>query len=40
GKFILEPDGLAYIETDPTSDAQLKACEEWLLRLGWHYEVK
>lgn len=40
GKFILEPDGLAYIITDPTSDIQLKACEEWLLRLGWHYEVK
>ncbi|HHB2044807.1 TPA: N-acetylmuramoyl-L-alanine amidase C-terminal domain-containing protein, partial [Bacillus cereus] len=40
GKFVLEPDGLAYIVTDPTSDAQLKACEEWLLRLGWYYEVK
>lgn len=40
GQFILEPDGLAYIITDPTSDIQLKACEEWLLRLGWHYEVK
>ncbi|KXY21991.1 GH25 family lysozyme [Bacillus sp. FSL K6-0067] len=40
GKFILEPDGLAYIVTDPTSDVQLKACEEWLLRLGWHYEIK
>ncbi|HDR6318332.1 TPA: N-acetylmuramoyl-L-alanine amidase [Bacillus thuringiensis] len=40
GKFLLEPDGLAYIITDPTSDIQLKACEEWLLRLGWHYEVK
>lgn len=40
GKFILEPNGLAYIVTDPTSDAQLKACEEWLKRLGWWYEVK
>ncbi|AYF06351.1 N-acetylmuramoyl-L-alanine amidase [Bacillus mobilis] len=40
GKFMLEPNGLAYIVTDPTSDAQLKACEEWLQRLGWWYEVK
>ncbi|HFK1518228.1 TPA: N-acetylmuramoyl-L-alanine amidase [Bacillus cereus] len=40
GKFILEPDGLVYIITDPTSDSQLKSCEEWLKRLGWWYEVK
>ncbi|HDR4520580.1 TPA: N-acetylmuramoyl-L-alanine amidase [Bacillus cereus] len=40
GKFILEPNGLVYIVTDSTSAAQLKACEEWLQRLGWWYDVK
>lgn len=40
GKFILEPDGLAYIVTDPTSDVQLKAAKEWLDKKDWYYEVK
>ena len=40
GKFILEPDGLAYIITDPTSDVQLKAAKEWLDKKDWYYEVK
>lgn len=40
GKFILEPDGLSYIVTDPTSDVQLKAAKEWLDKKEWHYEVK
>ena len=40
GKFILEPDGLAYIVTNPTSDVQLKAAKEWLDKKDWYYEVK
>ncbi|KXY22706.1 N-acetylmuramoyl-L-alanine amidase [Bacillus sp. FSL K6-0067] len=39
-KFILEPDGLTYFISDPTSDAQLKAMKEYLDRRGWWYEVK
>lgn len=39
-KFILEPDGLTYFISDPTSDAQLKAMKEYLDRKGWWYEVK
>lgn len=39
-KFILQSDGLTYFISDPTSDSQLKACEEWLQHLGWYYEVK
>ncbi|PFP32538.1 N-acetylmuramoyl-L-alanine amidase [Bacillus anthracis] len=39
-KFILEPDGLTYFISDPTSDAQLKAMKEYLDRKGWYYEVK
>jgi len=39
-KFILEPDGLTYFISDPTSDAQLKAMREYLDRKGWWYEVK
>jgi N-acetylmuramoyl-L-alanine amidase len=39
-KFILESDGLTYFISDPTSDAQLKAMEEYLDRKGWWYEVK
>ncbi|WP_166705124.1 N-acetylmuramoyl-L-alanine amidase C-terminal domain-containing protein [Bacillus albus] len=39
-KFILQPDGLTYFITDPTSDAQLKAMKEYLDCKGWWYEVK
>ena len=39
-KFILEPDGLTYFVSDPTSDTQLKAMKEYLDRKGWWYEVK
>ncbi|MGE6504502.1 N-acetylmuramoyl-L-alanine amidase C-terminal domain-containing protein [Bacillus wiedmannii] len=39
-KFILQPDGLTYFISDPTSDAQLKAMKEYLERKGWWYEVK
>lgn len=39
-KFILQPDGLTYFVSDPTSDAQLKAMKEYLDRKGWWYEVK
>ncbi|SCN40980.1 N-acetylmuramoyl-L-alanine amidase [Bacillus cereus] len=39
-KFILEPDGLTYFISDPTSDTQLKAMKEYLDRKGWWYEVK
>lgn len=39
-KFILQPDGLTYFISDPTSDAQLKAMKEYLDRKGWWYEVK
>ena len=39
-KFILQPDGLTYFISDPTSDAQLIAMKEYLDRKGWWYEVK
>ncbi|HDR4368814.1 TPA: N-acetylmuramoyl-L-alanine amidase [Bacillus cereus] len=39
-KFILQPDGLTYFVSDPTSDTQLKAMKEYLDRKGWWYEVK
>ncbi|WP_242255011.1 N-acetylmuramoyl-L-alanine amidase C-terminal domain-containing protein [Bacillus cereus group sp. BfR-BA-01379] len=39
-KFILQPDGLTYFISDPTSDAQLKAMKEYLDRKNWWYEVK
>ncbi|PFW52606.1 cell wall hydrolase [Bacillus cereus] len=39
-KFILEPSGLTYFVTDPTSDAQLKGMKGWLDKKGWWYEVK
>nr|MBS9408084.1 hypothetical protein [Streptococcus oralis] len=37
-KFILQPDGLAYFISDPTSDAQLHAMKEYLDRRDWWYE--
>ncbi|PEL97713.1 N-acetylmuramoyl-L-alanine amidase [Bacillus wiedmannii] len=39
-KFILQPDGLTYFISDPTSDAQLKAMKEYLARKEFWYEVK
>lgn len=39
-KFILEPDGLTYFVSNPTSDTQLNAMKDWLDRKGWHYEDK
>ncbi|MBP3970000.1 N-acetylmuramoyl-L-alanine amidase [Bacillus sp. WL1] len=39
-KFILQPDGLTYFVSDPTSDTQLKAMKEYLDRKGWWYEDK
>lgn len=39
-KFILEPNGLTYFISDPTSDAQLNAMKEYLGRKGWWYEIK
>ncbi|WP_374452347.1 N-acetylmuramoyl-L-alanine amidase C-terminal domain-containing protein [Bacillus sp. 17RED48] len=40
GTFLLQGDGLTFVVTDPTSDAQLKAMKEYLDRKGWWYEVK
>lgn len=39
-KFILQPDGLAYFISEPTSDTQLNAMKEWLDRKEWWYEEK
>ncbi|CUB54797.1 N-acetylmuramoyl-l-alanine amidase [Bacillus subtilis] len=41
GKFIAQSDGMIYLVTDPTSDAQVNAMKEYLDRKdGWWYEVK
>ncbi|PEP22082.1 N-acetylmuramoyl-L-alanine amidase C-terminal domain-containing protein, partial [Bacillus wiedmannii] len=40
GSILLQGDGLTFVVTDPTSDAQLKAMKEYLDRKGWWYEVK
>lgn len=40
GKFILQGDGLVYIITDGTSDAQRKAFTDYLDKKTWWYEVK
>ncbi|MGG1330709.1 GH25 family lysozyme [Bacillus tropicus] len=39
GNVIINPEGLTYIVTDPTSDKQLDAMKEYLDRKGWWYEV-
>ncbi|MDR4987145.1 N-acetylmuramoyl-L-alanine amidase [Bacillus cereus] len=39
-EFILEPNGLTYFVSEPTSDAQLNGMKGWLERKGWWYEVK
>ncbi|MFH7833816.1 N-acetylmuramoyl-L-alanine amidase C-terminal domain-containing protein [Bacillus luti] len=38
--FKLQSDGLTYIVTDPTSDAQLKGMKDWLDKKGWWYDDK
>ncbi|MED0876547.1 N-acetylmuramoyl-L-alanine amidase C-terminal domain-containing protein [Bacillus mobilis] len=40
GEFIAQNDGMVYLVTDPTSDAQVKAMKEYLERKGWWHEVK
>ncbi|PEP21472.1 N-acetylmuramoyl-L-alanine amidase C-terminal domain-containing protein, partial [Bacillus wiedmannii] len=40
GTFLLQGDGLIFVVTDPTSDAQLKGMKEYLDRKEWWYEVK
>lgn len=40
GKFITKSDGMVYLVTDPTSDAQLKAMLDYLDRKDWWREVK
>ncbi|MEK4697927.1 N-acetylmuramoyl-L-alanine amidase C-terminal domain-containing protein [Bacillus sp. FSL M8-0063] len=40
GTFLLQGDGLIFVVTDPTSDTQLKAMEEYLVRKEFWYEVK
>ncbi|MFU2033197.1 N-acetylmuramoyl-L-alanine amidase C-terminal domain-containing protein [Bacillus wiedmannii] len=40
GSILIQGDGLTFVVTDPTSDAQLKAMKEYLDRKGWWYEVK
>ncbi|PEZ66442.1 N-acetylmuramoyl-L-alanine amidase [Bacillus anthracis] len=39
GNVIINPEGLTYIVTDPTSDRQLDAMKEYLDRKDWWYEV-
>lgn len=39
GVFVLQSDGLPYIVTDPTSDAQLQGAKDWLDKKGWYYEA-
>ncbi|AXY05485.1 N-acetylmuramoyl-L-alanine amidase [Bacillus thuringiensis LM1212] len=40
GKAIINPEGLTYIVTDPTSDVQLQAFKEYLARKDWWYKDK
>lgn len=40
GVFVLQADGLPYIVTDPTSDAQLQAAKEYFKRKKWWFDVK
>lgn len=40
GVFVLQADGLPYIVTDPTSDAQLEAAKEYFKRKDWWFDVK
>lgn len=39
-KFILKPNGETYFISEPTSDKQLDAMKEYLVRKDWWYEVK
>lgn len=38
--FKLQSNGLTYLVTDPTSDAQLQGMKDWLDRKGWYYDDK
>ncbi|HDR7242615.1 TPA: N-acetylmuramoyl-L-alanine amidase [Bacillus mobilis] len=40
GKLQVEPSGLVYLITDPTSEQQLNGMKGWLDKKGWWYEVK
>lgn len=40
GKAIINPEGLTYIVTNPTSDVQLQAFKEYLERKDWWYDDK
>lgn len=40
GNFILQGDGMVYVVTDGTSDAQRKAFTDYLDKKTWWYEVK
>ncbi|ACB54930.1 endolysin [Bacillus phage AP50] len=40
GVFYLQANGLPYIVTDPTSDAQLEAAKEYFKRKDWWFDVK
>lgn len=40
GNAIINPEGLTYIVTDPTSDIQVQAFKEYLVRKGWWYKDK
>ncbi|HGO9410840.1 TPA: N-acetylmuramoyl-L-alanine amidase C-terminal domain-containing protein [Bacillus cereus] len=40
GQAIINPEGLTYIVTDPTSDVQLQAFKEYLERKDWWYKDK
>lgn len=39
GKFILQSDGIVYVVTDPTSDAQRKGFTDWLDKKKWWYQL-
>lgn len=41
GEFIAQSDGMVYLVTDPTSDAQLKGMTDYLdCKRDWWYEIK
>jgi len=40
GKFQVEPSGLVYLITDPTSEQQFNGMKGWVERKGWYYDVK
>lgn len=40
GKLQVEPSGLVYLITDPTSEQQFNGMKGWVERKGWYHEVK